>query len=73
MDHYYIKVVNTETANKIKLGFDRLGNAEKLSTTDFGTHFQSHSAVGFDFKPTSAAVDLGTSKVIGDISMLVVQ
>ena len=35
----------------------------KLSTSDFGTHFQSHSAVGFDshIKPTSAAVDLGTS------------
>ena len=55
------KAVNTET-QKIKSSFTNV-DTEKLSTTDFGTHFQSHSAVGFDshIKPTSAAVDLGTS------------
>ena len=55
------KRINTETA-KIDTGFETV-DANKLSTTDFGTHFQSHSAVGFDsrIKPTSAAVDLGTS------------
>ena len=55
------KRINTETA-KIDSSFETV-DAQKLSTTDFGTHFQSHSAVGFDshIKPTSAAVDLGTS------------
>jgi len=54
------KRINTETA-KIDSGFETV-DTQKLSTTDFGTHFQSHSAVGFDshIKPTSAVVDLGT-------------
>ena len=49
------KAVNTET-QKIQSSFTNV-DTEKLSTTDFGTHFQSHSAVGFDshIKPTSAA------------------
>ena len=55
------KRINTETA-KIDSSFETV-DTQKLNTTDFGTHFQSHSAVGFDshIKPTSAAVDLGTS------------
>ena len=55
------KAVNVET-QKIQSVFTSV-DTDKLSTTDFGTHFQSHSAVGFDshIKPTSAAVDLGTS------------
>ncbi len=55
------KRINTETA-KIDSSFETV-DTQKLSTTDFGTHFQNHSAVGFDshIKPTSAAVDLGTS------------
>ena len=67
------KAVNNET-QKIQSSFTTV-DTEKLSTTDFGTHFQSHSAVGFDshIKPTSAAVDLEHQQIIGDTSMLVVQ
>tara|TARA_A100001388_G_scaffold50063_1_gene33591 strand:+ start:87 stop:1301 length:1215 start_codon:yes stop_codon:yes gene_type:complete len=55
------KAVNNET-QKIQSSFTSV-DTDKLSTSDFGTHFQNHSAVGFDshIKPTSAAVDLGTS------------
>ena len=46
MDPRLRKAVNTET-QKIQSSFTNV-DTEKLSTTDFGTHFQSHSAVGFD-------------------------